>query len=117
MKTPPSWQDEKQRLGVLGQYAMLDTPPEEAFDCLTMLTAQFCEAPIVRDISFSGPGSHQSGSYIVPDATRDERFADNHRNASEEVPGEANWRNGSRRLGVKMLAAPVGRANHGGLRT
>jgi len=102
MKTPPPWPDEKQRLGVLGQYAVLDTPPEEAFDSLTVLTGQFCEAPIVRDISFSGHGSHQSGSYIVPDATRDERFADNHRNASEEVPGEANWRNGSRRLDARI---------------
>ena len=101
MKTPPPWQDEKQRLGVLGQYAVLDTPPEEAFDNLTALAAQICEAPIAlislvdenrqwfkskvgltasetaRNISFCGHGIHQPGLFIVPDATRDERFADN----------------------------------------
>ena len=101
MKTPPPWQDEKKRLEALWQYAVLDTPPEEAFDNLTALAAQICEAPIAlislvdenrqwfkskvgltasetaRDISFCGHAIHQSGLFIVPDATRDERFADN----------------------------------------
>ena len=101
MKTPPPWQDEKRRLEVLWQYAVLDTPPEEAFDNLTALAAQICKAPIAlislvdenrqwfkskfgltasetaRDISFCGHAIHQSGLFIVPDATRDERFADN----------------------------------------
>jgi PAS domain S-box-containing protein len=101
MKTPPPWQDEKRRLEVLWQYAVLDTPPEEAFDNLTALAAQICKAPIAlislvdenrqwfkskfgltvsetaRDISFCGHAIPQSGLFIVPDATRDERFADN----------------------------------------
>jgi len=42
MKTPPPWQDEKQRLEVLWQYAVLDTPPEEAFDTLTLPAASGC---------------------------------------------------------------------------
>ena len=91
----------KTRLEVLRQYEVLDTPPEEAFDDLTLLAAQICEAPIAlislvdenrqwfkskvgltasetaRDISFCGHAIHQSGLFIVPDATRDERFADN----------------------------------------
>jgi CheY-like chemotaxis protein len=46
MKTPLPSQDEKQRLEVLRQYEVLDTPPEEAFDDLTMLAAQICTAPI-----------------------------------------------------------------------
>jgi PAS domain S-box-containing protein len=101
MKTPPPSQDEKRRLEVLWQYEVLDTPPEEAFDNLTALAAQICKAPIAlislvdenrqwfkskvgltasetaRDISFCGHAIHQSGLFIVPDATRDERFADN----------------------------------------
>ena len=101
MKTPPPWQDEKQRLEVLWQYEVLDTPPEETFDNLTALAAQICKAPIAlislvdenrqwfkskvgltasetaRDISFCGHAIHQSGLFIVPDATRDERFAGN----------------------------------------
>ena len=101
MKTPPPWQDEKRRLEVLRQYEVLDTPPEEVFDNLTALAAQICKAPVAlislvdenrqwfkskagltasetaRDISFCGHAIHQPGLFIVPDATRDERFADN----------------------------------------
>ena len=101
MKTASPSQDEKRRLEVLWQYEVLDTPPEEAFDDFTALAAQICEAPIAlislvdekrqwfkskigltasetaRDISFCGHGIHESGLFIVPDATRDERFADN----------------------------------------
>ncbi len=101
MKTPPPWQDEKRRLEVLWQYEVLDTPPEESFDSLTALAAQICEAPIAlislvdenrqwfksktgltasetaRDVSFCAHAIHQSGLFVVPDAARDERFADN----------------------------------------
>jgi GAF domain-containing protein len=93
MKTPPPLQDEKKRLEALWQYAVLDTPPEEAFDNLTALAAQICEAPIAlislvdenrqwfkskvgltasetaRDISFCGHAIHQPGLFIVLDAT------------------------------------------------
>jgi GAF domain-containing protein len=133
MKTPSSWQDEKRRLEVLWRYEVLDTPPEEAFDDFTALAAQICEAPIAlmdekrqwfkskigltasetaRDVSFCGHAIHQPGFFIVSDATRAERFADNHNNAPGEVPSEANWCNGSRRLSAKLTSASVGSANH-----
>src|SRR6476660_708453 len=93
--------NEKQRLKVLWQYDVLDTVPEEVFDDLTELAARICEAPIAmitlvdekrqwfkskvgvtvsetsRDISFCGRAIEQSDLFIVPDATLDQRFADN----------------------------------------
>jgi PAS domain S-box-containing protein len=86
---------------VLRDYAVLDTPPEQIFDDLTELAAHICEAPIAlislvdenrqwfksrvgltadetaRDISFCGHAILQPALFIVPDATKDERFADN----------------------------------------
>ena len=80
---------------------MLDTVPEEVFDDLTELAARICEAPIAlislvdekrqwfksrlgttvtetsRDVSFCAYAITQSDLFIVPDATRDERFANN----------------------------------------
>jgi len=38
--------DETQRLAVLRQYAVLDTPAERAFDDLTRLAAHICQTPI-----------------------------------------------------------------------
>jgi GAF domain-containing protein len=95
----PIPQDEKKRLKVLWQYEVLDTVPEEVFDELTELAAHICEAPIAllslvdqsrqwfkakvgttvketsRDISFCAYAITQPGLFIVPDATKDERFA------------------------------------------
>lgn len=92
---------EKQRLEVLWQYDLLDTVPEEVFDELTELAAHICEAPIAlitlidekrqwfksafglsaretsRDISFCGHAIAQPQLFIVPDATKDKRFAQN----------------------------------------
>ena len=92
---------EKQRLKVLWQYDVLDTVPEEMFDDLTELAAGICEAPIAlislvdedrqwfkskvgvtigetsRDVSFCAHAIQQEGLFIVPDATRDDRFANN----------------------------------------
>ncbi|HWH69531.1 MAG TPA: GAF domain-containing protein [Candidatus Sulfotelmatobacter sp.] len=92
--------NEKQRLNVLWQYEVLDTVPEAVFDDLTELAAQICEAPIAllslvdenrqwfkakvgttlketsRDISFCAHAITQPGLFIVPDATKDQRFAD-----------------------------------------
>ncbi len=97
----PNTRGEKKRLQVLWQYDVLDTVPEEVFDDLTELAARICEAPIAmitlvdekrqwfkskigvtvnetsRDISFCGHAIEQDGLFIVPDATRDERFAQN----------------------------------------
>jgi GAF domain-containing protein len=92
---------ETQRLRVLWQYDVLDTVPEEVFDDLTELARSICEAPIAmitlvdenrqwfkskvgvtmsetsRDISFCGHAIGQQDLFIVPDATKDERFAHN----------------------------------------
>ncbi|MDX1953593.1 MAG: response regulator [Verrucomicrobiota bacterium] len=38
--------DEAARLRCLAEYAILDTPPEEAFDELTLLASQICQTPI-----------------------------------------------------------------------
>jgi GAF domain-containing protein len=97
----PTPQNEAQRLKVLWQYDVLDTVPEEIFDDLTELAAQICEAPIAlitlvdetrqwfkskvgvsvnetsRDISFCAHAINQPGLFIVPDATKDDRFANN----------------------------------------
>jgi GAF domain-containing protein len=90
---------EVKRLKVLWQYDVLDTVPEEVFDDLTELAARICEAPIAmitlvdekrqwfkskigvtvnetsRDISFCAHAIMQPDLFIVPDATKDERFA------------------------------------------
>ena len=94
-------QNEKKRLKVLWQYEVLDTVPEEVFDNLTELAAKICEAPIAlislvdekrqwfkakfgtnvsetpRDFSFCAQAITQTDLFIVPDATRDQRFAHN----------------------------------------
>jgi GAF domain-containing protein len=99
--TVPILQNEKKRLKVLWQYEVLDTVPEEVFDDLTELAARICEAPIAlislvdekrqwfnskigtsvmetsRDFSFCAYAIKQADLFIVPDATLDERFADN----------------------------------------
>jgi two-component system cell cycle sensor histidine kinase/response regulator CckA len=95
----PLPKDEKKRLKVLWEYEVLDTVPEEVFDDLTELAARICEAPIAlitlvdksrqwfkskvgvtltetsRDISFCAHAILQTDLFIVPDATKDERFA------------------------------------------
>jgi GAF domain-containing protein len=97
----PVPKSEAKRLKVLWQYEVLDTVPEEVFDDLTELAARICEAPIAlislvdenrqwfkskfgttvsetsRDVSFCAHAIMQTGLFIVPDATKDERFANN----------------------------------------
>jgi GAF domain-containing protein len=99
--TAPVPENEKKRLKVLWQYDVLDTVPEEVFDDLTELAARICEAPIAlislvdekrqwfkakvgvslsetsRDISYCAYAITQSDLFIVPDATKDKRFANN----------------------------------------
>lgn len=98
---PPLPKNEKKRLEVLWQYDVLDTVPEEVFDDLADLAASICEAPVAlitlvdekrqwfksktgisvsetsRDVSFCGHAILQHELFIVPDATKDDRFAGN----------------------------------------
>lgn len=99
--SPPVPANEAKRLKVLWQYEVLDTVPEEIFDDLTELAARICEAPIAlislvdenrqwfkskvgislnetsRDVSFCAHALTQQDLFIVPDATKDARFANN----------------------------------------
>jgi GAF domain-containing protein len=86
---------------VLWEYEVLDTVPEEIFDDLTELAARICESPIAlitlvderrqwfkskfgtavnetsRDVSFCAHAITQPDLFIVPDASKDPRFANN----------------------------------------
>ncbi len=97
----PIPKNERRRLEVLWQYDVLDTVPEEVFDDLTELAARICEAPIAlitlvdekrqwfkskrgisinetaRDVSFCGHAILQRELFIVPDASKDDRFSNN----------------------------------------
>jgi hypothetical protein len=57
------------------------TLSEEAFDILAVLSAQICEPPIARNIFFRSHGIHQPVFFTWLEATRNERFAHNHRNS------------------------------------
>ncbi|MEH2109152.1 PAS domain S-box protein [Nostoc sp.] len=94
-------ENESQRLEVLNQYQILDTPPEEVFDELVQLAANLCETPIAlitlvdaerewfkskigvtisevsRSISFGSYTILQSQILIIPDTLQDEQFATN----------------------------------------
>src|SRR5258706_7964782 len=98
---PPIPKNEAHRLKVLWHYDVLDTVPEEVFDELTDLAAHICGAPIAlitlvdenrqwfkskvgvdvketgRDISLCAHAILQNELFIIPDATKDERFKDN----------------------------------------
>jgi hypothetical protein len=100
MKTPVP-KNEAKRIKVLWQYDILDTVPEEVFDELATLAGLICGAPIAlitmvdenrqwfkskvgvtldetgRDISLCSHAILQSGLFIIPDTTQDDRFKDN----------------------------------------
>lgn len=97
----PSPPDETERLAALRSYEVMDTLPEQAFDDLAALAAHICGAPMAqislvdehrqwfkarvgltmtetaRDISFCGHTILGRDLFVVPDASRDERFVDN----------------------------------------
>lgn len=101
MITAPIPLDEQERVAALRALKILDTPPEERFDRVTRLAAKLFDVPIAyvamidstrqwfkskqglmacqtpRDISFCGHAVLIDEALVIPDATRDPRFADN----------------------------------------
>jgi PAS domain S-box-containing protein len=101
MAGAPIPRDEKERLAALYRYEVLDTEPEPAFDDIATLAAQICGTPISlislvdrdrqwfkarvgldapetpRDLAFCAHAVTGSDLLVVPDATRDDRFAAN----------------------------------------
>src|SRR4051812_12962156 len=97
----PAARDESARLRALQRYEILDTPPERPFDDLATLAARLCDAPIAlvsfvagdrqwfkarlgidvdgspRDISFCAHAIEQDDVFVVADAEKDARFAEN----------------------------------------
>lgn len=101
MKKPDIPEDEETRLKTLRSLSILDTLPEERFDRLTRMAKRLFDVPIAlvslideerqwfksaagldasetpRDISFCGHAILGSEVFIIPDASKDVRFADN----------------------------------------
>ena len=94
--------DESRRLGRLRDLVVLDTGPEPVFDAIAKLASDICGAPIAllslvdeerlwfkanvglpglnetrRDIAFCAHAIDDDALFEVPDATRDDRFANN----------------------------------------
>ena len=101
MTTYPVPANETERMAALRSYEILDTKPEERFDDLTKLAALICGVPISlislidtdrqwfkskfgldvqetpRAQAFCTHAIMQPEMFVVPDASRDERFARN----------------------------------------
>ena len=103
--------DEAERVAALRRYRILDTEPERSFDDLALLASHICGTPMAlitlvdeqrqwfksrvgvsvtetsRVISFCTHAIQQTDLFVVPDATRDERFKNN-----PQVTGDAHIR-------------------------
>jgi diguanylate cyclase (GGDEF)-like protein len=101
LKKPDIPPDEETRLEALRSLGVLDTAPEQRFDRLTRMAKRMFGVPIAlvslvdenrqwfkscvglsatetpRDISFCGHAILGNEVFVIPDATRDARFADN----------------------------------------
>ncbi|NKE73787.1 PAS domain S-box protein [Candidatus Manganitrophus noduliformans] len=98
---PPFPHNEAERIDILRQYQILDTPPESAFDEITLLVSKICGTPIAlialvdservwfkskvgltipetaRDFSICAHTTLQPNLLIVSNVLSDARFADN----------------------------------------
>ena len=101
MLAPPIPSNELQRLSSLHALHLLDTPPEERFDCITRLAKLFFNVPITlislvederqwfksveglsvcetsREVSFCAHAMLSRDLFIISDTLKDARFADN----------------------------------------
>ena len=102
MNTAPLPVDEESRIATLEEYQILDTLPEQVYDDLTYLASRICGTPIAvislvdrerqwfkskvgldasetsRDLAFCAHAILKPDDLlVVPDATQDQRFADN----------------------------------------
>jgi signal transduction histidine kinase len=101
MPPAPLPANESERLKALARYCILDTEPEPNYDELAEIAAYICDTPIAlislvdkerqwfkavvgiearetpRDLAFCAYAIHSPQLLIVPDATKDQRFADN----------------------------------------
>lgn len=101
MLIAPPTDDEAERLALLQQLGLLDSPPEATFDTVTRLAARLLNVPIAlvslidadrqwfkarvgldttetpRDVAFCSHAIHQHEPLVVADALLDARFADN----------------------------------------
>jgi PAS domain S-box-containing protein len=101
MVFPAQHVHESDRLRALRAYDVLDTPGEQAFDDVVALAAHVCKVPIAlvslvdadrqgfkakvglslsqcaRSLSFCGHAILRPDLFVVPDASADDRFADN----------------------------------------
>jgi len=101
MKAPERPPDEESRLQALRALNLLDTPPEERFDCLIRTARRLFDVPVAlvslvdanrqwfksraglevaetsRDLSFCGHAILDDQPFVIEDALNDERFSDN----------------------------------------
>jgi signal transduction histidine kinase/ActR/RegA family two-component response regulator len=121
----PIPENESERLRELREYDILDSLPEQSYDDLTSIAAQICGTPIAlvslvdqdrqwfksrvgldavethRDLAFCSYAILEPDLFIVPDASRDERFA-----ANPLVTDDPNIRF----YAGKQLVTPAGQA-------